>query len=212
MTMWAFLLNRFLRKFREFFLIPWVGWVGVLFLRCWSSSAMWVGGGGGAKHSKIYHILSCLLYSTYSSGWIYFLHKWSLAWEGVSHVMTFQRSRPHGSFKCLRSGGGIQVDHWSTISSLIWVSACWAHFMCHRELSPVPSLFSVILALLEENKIKAKRTTIPIFGLVLQNVAFPCRFPYIFCYPYYFSVLYFDWVVITVCGSNSIQGISYELD
>ena len=33
--------------------------------------------------------MSCLLYSTYSSGWIHICHKRLLVWEGVSYAMTF---------------------------------------------------------------------------------------------------------------------------
>ena len=88
-------------------------------------------------------------------------------------------------------------------------AVCWAHFMCHHELWPtsVSHPFSSLNSSLGFDGGKHyQKIAIPIFRLVLQNLAIPICFPYIIFYRYHFSSLSCDWFVIAVCGSISVQG------
>ena len=96
-------------------------------------------------------------------------------------------------------------------SNLGLCAACWAHFMCHHELWPtsVSHPFSSLNSSLGFAGGKHyQKITIPIFRLVLQNIAIPCCFPYILFNHYLFSLLSSGWFVISVCGSITVQGTS----
>ena len=90
-------------------------------------------------------------------------------------------------------------------------AACWAHFMCHHELWPTsvshPSSFLNISLGLAGGK-HYQKIVIPLFGLVLPNVAIPGHFPYIIFYHYLFSLVSSGWLVIPVCVSISIRELS----
>ena len=104
---------------------------------------------------------------------------------------------------------------WVTQPQLILISQC---FLCtfnvllrivanSTESSLLFSQFKNSLLGLAGGK-HYQKIIIPIFRLVPQNFALPCCFLYILCYPIYLFLLSSGWVVITVCGSISVQGIS----
>ena len=94
-------------------------------------------------------------------------------------------------------------------SNLRLCTACWARFMCHRELWPTSvshPISSLNSSLGFAGEKLYQKISIPIFRLVLQ--IFPCCFPYILFCSFLFSLLSSGWFVIAVCGSISVQGTS----
>ena len=70
----------------------WIRWVGVACNDLWTCPVCICKGIQLClcnKTARIWHILTCPLYIMYSTVLIIFIwHKWSLAWEDVSHAMT----------------------------------------------------------------------------------------------------------------------------
>ena len=125
---------------------------------------------------------------------------------GVSKVVaTF--SHVGGSFILFMAMGCLNNP---IFSNLGLCAACWTCFMSHHQLWPTSVIHpcsSLNSSLGFAGGKHYQKITIPIFRLVLQNVAIPCCFPY--C-RYLFSLLSSGLFVIAVCGSISVQGTSYK--
>ena len=114
----------------------------------------------------------------------------------------FPDYRPVAAFKSLR---------FALFSNVGLCAACWANFICHHELGPtsVSHPFSSLSSSLGLTGGKYhQKTTIPIFRLILQNVAFPGCFSYNLFYHYLFSLLPSGLFVIAVCGSFSVRELA----
>ena len=64
-------------------------------------------------------------------------------------------------------------------SNLGLCPACWAHFMCHRELWPTSLGHPFSRSLGLAGRKHYQKITVPIFRLVIKNFAVPGYFPYI---------------------------------
>ena len=95
-------------------------------------------------------------------------------------------------------------------SNLGLCAACWARFMYDHQLWPtsVSHPFSSLNSSLGFAGGKhCLKIIIPIFQLVLHNLAIPGCFPCILFYCYLFFLLPSGWFVIAVCGSVSVREI-----
>ena len=181
-----------------------------IFVSCMSQNCVTAGKIGGVFSSWcLINVASILIQYDKSRVRGYFNIKTSSHWYRVSGgwvsfskvVATF--NHVGGSFKSFQVPPTTRhvwiIPFFQIWGYVLHVSCVITNYCKHQWLTPSRLNSSLGLTGWKHNR----KIIIPIFRLVLQNVALPGWFPCILCYPT-ISPYFPGWVVIAVCGSDSV--------